>query len=118
MSSMYLNEAKLRRANGVYNIYSINKIMSSGFNRVVMVETDNVELWDPSETVNALIRIFNKNKEEGKELGEDLFDLYKENIEYIKYINPWDQALREGQKLNRIKVLYEMASHLAKFRSN
>jgi hypothetical protein len=35
-----------------------------------------------------LLEQLNKNKKEGKDLGEDLFDLYKENIEYIKYVDP------------------------------
>ena len=50
-------------------------------------------------------------------MGEDIFDLYKENIEYIKYVNPWLQALREGKKLKSEQFLYEIVSHLANFRS-
>lgn len=30
-------------------------------------------------------------------LGKDWFDLYKENIEYVKYVNPWLQAARLGK---------------------
>jgi hypothetical protein len=35
-----------------------------------------------------IINLLTKNKKKGKDLGEGLFELYKENIEYIKYVNP------------------------------
>ena len=109
------DDARISRANGVYN--SIDKIMSSGFNRIVLVESDEVELAWPFPFMNKLIEQLNKNKKEGEDLGNELFDLYKENIEYIKYVNPWLQGFREGKKIKNSQVLYEIYSHLAKFRS-
>ena len=70
----------------------MDKIMSSGFNRIVIVEDDITRVLAGAHNFNNLLQQLktnkNKNKKEGKELVENLFDLYKENIEYIKYVNP------------------------------
>ena len=110
--SIFNNSDELYKTDGIYN--SIDKLMSSGFNRIVLVENDIVLLSTPD---NRTIAQLTKNKYEGKDLSEGLFDLYKENIEYIKYVNPWSQAYRKGHKLEVKSLHYEMISHLAKFRS-
>lgn len=67
---------------------SMDKIMSSGFNRIVLVEEDITRLEPLDNELNTMLYLFNKNKEAGKDLGEGIFELHKENIEYIKYVNP------------------------------
>lgn len=110
--SIFNNSDELYKTDGIYN--SIDKLMSSGFNRIVLVENDIVLFSTPD---NRTIAQLKQNKYEGKDLSEGLFDLYKENIEYIKYVSPWSQAYRKGQNLEVKSLHYEMISHLAKFRS-
>ena len=95
---------------------SMDTIMSSGFNRIVIVESDEIFLYK-NELKEFLKQIW-QNKFDGKDLGENVFNLYKENIEYIKYVNPWIQDNREGKEnnKNRVTLLNEIISHLTKFK--
>ena len=82
--SIFYNSEKKSSEKAI--IQSMDKIMSSGFNRIVIVESDAIELTKTE--LPAFLAQIRDNKKKGKDLGENVFNLYKENIECIKYVNP------------------------------
>lgn len=65
--------------------------MSAGYKRIVIVESDNLDINLGNNTSEDLYPQIDKwNLNSNKKwiaLGKDWFDLYKENIEYVKYVN-------------------------------
>ena len=114
LNSIYYNLKNNSSDKDVIN--SMEKLMSSGFNRIVIVESDDVVLYN-EEKNELLSRVLN-NQMEGKDIGENVFNLYKENIEYIKYVKPWVQDYKEGEaEENNLAFLHEILAHLAKFKN-
>jgi len=88
---------------------SVNRFMSVGINRIVIVESDNPE----SGFVSDLVRYIKDNRLYSNRLyalQENDLDLYKENIEIIKYINRWINY--EVNETNLKSLFYEVFSHI------
>jgi hypothetical protein len=70
---------------------SMDKLMAAGYNRIVIVESDKLELIKPENRPRLYAHTLltaQRNKKEGKDLVEGTFELLGENIEYLKYVNP------------------------------